>query len=672
MDVGCWPGRREADLARYATAQIRNVALVAHNGAGKTSLADALFFTAGGATRHGSVNEKSSASDFEPEEQKRGSSIQTAILPCEWKGHRINIIDTPGYPDFRGEMLSGLRVADIAVIVISAASGIEVGTRQAWDYCEKLGLPRVIVINKLDRENTDFDVTVREITEAWGRHHVPVEYVDGRDAAFTEVLDLLGPAGDQHPKWRARLMEAVAESDEKLAEKFIVTEKLDLPEMTGGLRAAIAKRTVVPVYAAAALKNIGSKELLDAIVTFFPAPAEKTEGVPPGAQANLVFKTAADPFVGKLSYFRVYGAPMKGDSHLWNPKRNEPERIGQVYQPKGREQTHVTDVTTGDIGIVSRLSKTQTFDTLCEKARPVVLPGIELPDPIFGLAVTPKAQVDLDKMAHALSRMEEEDPTIRIERNPDTKETVVWGLGDIHVETVVERIRRKFDCHLATSLPRVPYRETIGGTATAEYKHKKQSGGHGQYGHVFLRLEPLPRGGGVQFSSKAVGGSVPKEFLPAIEKGVRHAAVEGVVAGYPLVDVHVTVTDGSSHPVDSSAMAFEIAGSMALKKCVQEARPQLLEPVVHVTVLVPEENAGAVMSDLNTRRARIHGMEPRGGGITEIKADAPQSTMRRYAADLRSITQARGTFAVAFARYDVVPSQEAQKVIEAHKHPVGA
>jgi elongation factor G len=660
-------------VAKYATAQVRNVALIAHNGAGKTSLADALFFTAGGASRQGSVNEKSSASDFEPEEQKRGSSIQTAILPCDWKGHKVNIIDTPGYPDFRGEMLSGLRVADAAILVISATSGIEVGTRQAWEYCEKLGLPRAVVINKLDRENTDFDATVRQITEAWGRQYVPVQYIEGREAGFKAVLNLLGRAGDQHPKWRARLMEAVAESDDKLAEKFIETEKLEFQEMIGGLKAAIARRTVVPVYAASALKNIGPAELLDAIITYFPAPSEKTEGVGPGVQANLVFKTAADPFVGKLSYFRVYGAPFKGDSQLWNSRRGEPERIGQVFQPRGKEQQPVQDVITGDIGVVSRLSHTQTFDTLCDKAHPVTLPGADLPEPVFGLAVTPKDQVDLDKMANALARLAEEDPTLRVERNADTKETVIWGLGDIQVETAIERIRRKFDCNLVTSLPRVPYRETIGGTTTVEYKHKKQAGGRGQFGHVFLRLEPLARGQGVQFSSKVAGGNVPKEYIPAVEKGVRHAAAGGVVAGFPLVDLHVTITDGSSHSVDSSGMAFEIAGSMGLKKGVMEARPQLLEPVLNVTVLVPEENAGAVMGDLNTRRARIHGMEQRGGGLTEIKADAPQSTMRRYAADLRSMTQARGTFATKFAHYDVVPHLEAQKIIEASaKHPVGA
>jgi elongation factor G len=658
----------------HTTSRVRNVALVAHNGAGKTSLADALFFTAGGASRQGRVEDKTSTSDFEPEEQKRGSSIQTAVLPCDWSGHRINIIDTPGYPDFRGEMLSGLRVADAALIVVSATSGIEVGTRQAWDLCEKLNLPRAIVINKLDRENADFDVTVRQITEAWGRHHVPVQYVDGKEADFTTVLDLLGPAGDKHPKWRARLMEAVAESDEKLTEKFIETEKLDLAEMTGGLRAAFAKRTVVPVYAVSAQKNLGTQELLDSIARYFPAPQPALEGVPSGAPANLIFKTAADPFVGKLSYFRVYGAPLKADSHLWNARSNEPERIGQLYQPRGKEQVPVSEVVTGDIGVVNKLSKSQTFDTLCDRAHPVTLPGIELPEPVFGLAVSPKTQVDLDKMANALARLEEEDPTLRIERNPETKETVIWGLGDIHVETAVERIRRKFDCTLTTSLPRIPYRETVGAAATVEYKHKKQSGGRGQYGHVFLRVEPMARGGGVHFSSAVVGGNVPKEYIPAVEKGVRSTASEGVVAGFPLVDVNVVVTDGSSHAVDSSGMAFEIAGSMALKKGVLEARPQLLEPVLSVTVLVPEENAGAVMGDLNTRRARIQGMEPRGGGLTEVKAEAPQSTMRRYAADLRSLTQARGTFMVKFARYDVVPASEAQKVIEATKqaHAVSA
>jgi len=617
------------------------------------------------------------------------------VLPCEFQGHKINMLDTPGYADFMGEAMSALKVADSALVPVSASAGVEMGTETTWAELESRKLPRLIFISKLDRENTDFQTTLEQVRQRLGKKCVALQIANGKHPNFKGVIDLLKPPAElpadlagAAKTLKDQLIEAIAETDDTLATKYLEGQELTRDELLNGLRTGVLSGQIAPVLTGSAVAAVGIKELMEAIVTLLPSPSKsppvKTAGqnnkdgkeLPlkaDGPLAVYVFKTTADPYVGKLSYFRVYGATFKGDSQLWNSKRNEPERIGQVFQPRGKEQQPLQEVITGDIGVVSRLSHTRTFDTLCDKAHPVNLAGAELPEPVYGLAVTPKNQVDLDKMANALARLEEEDPTLHVERNADTKETVIWGLGDIHVETAVERIRRKFDCNLATSLPKIAYRETIGGTTTVEYKHKKQSGGHGQYGHVFLRLEPLARGQGVQFFSKVAGGSVPKEYFPAVEKGVRHAAAEGVIAGYPLVDVSVTVTDGSSHSVDSSSMAFEIAGGMALRKGVMEARPQLLEPVLSVTVLVPEENAGAVMGDLNTRRARIHGMEPRGGGLTEINADAPQSTMRRYAADLRSLTQARGTFMTKFAHYDVVPHQEAQKVIEASaKHPVGA
>jgi elongation factor G len=642
-------------MADLNTSQIRNVALVGHNGAGKTSLVDALFFTAGGTNRQGKVDDKISYSDYEPEEQRRGSSIQLAVLPSDWKNHQINLLDTPGYPDFRGDMLSAVRVADAVILVVSAASGVEVGAQQAWNYTQDLGIPTVIVINKLDRENSSFEQTCTELAESWGRQCVPVQGVDGAAESFGAVTT--GELAES-------VIEAIAEADDDLMMKYLDGETLTSDEINTGLKAGILSRDIVPIFAASAASNIGSRELLDAIIDLLPSPddVEKPE-VPEGAQANLIFKTSADPFVGKLSYFRVYGATVKSNAPLWNVNKGESERVGQVYQATGKETAGVDSVVRGDIGVISRLSHTQTFDTLGEKGSDVKLGGVDLPSPVFALAVSPRAQSDLDKMAESLTRMTEEDPTLELERNADTSETVLHGLGDIHVDLAIERIARKFDVHLDTKLPSIPYRETIGGQTSVSYKHRKQSGGRGQYGHVVLEISPGETGKGITFGSKVVGGNVPKDYIPAVEKGIRNAAVDGVVAGYPVVDVSVMLTDGSSHSVDSSGMAFEIAGSMGFRQAVRDARPTLLEPVLKLRILAPNASAGDVMGDLQTRRARIEGMEPRGNGLTEITAEAPASMMQRYAADLRSLTHAQGDFTAVMDHYEPVPPQDAQKVI---------
>ena len=642
-------------MADLNTSQIRNVALVGHNGAGKTSLVDALFFTAGGTNRQGKVDDKTSYSDYEPEEQRRGSSIQLAVLPSDWKNHRINLLDTPGYPDFRGDMLSAVRVADAVILVVSAASGVEVGAQQAWNYTQDLGIPTVIVVNKLDRENSSFEQTCTELAESWGRQCVPVQGVDGDAESFGAVTT--GELAES-------VIEAIAEADDDLMMKYLDGETLTSDEINTGLKAGILSRDIVPIFAASAASNIGSRELLDAIIDLLPSPddVEKPE-VPEGAQANLIFKTSADPFVGKLSYFRVYGATVKSNAPLWNVNKGESERVGQVYQATGKETAGVDSVVRGDIGVISRLSHTQTFDTLGEKGSDVKLGGVDLPSPVFALAVSPRAQSDLDKMAESLTRMTEEDPTLELERNADTSETVLHGLGDIHVDLAIERIARKFDVHLDTKLPSIPYRETIGGQTSVSYKHRKQSGGRGQYGHVVLEISPGETGKGITFGSKVVGGNVPKDYIPAVEKGIRNAAVDGVVAGYPVVDVSVMLTDGSSHSVDSSGMAFEIAGSMGFRQAVRDARPTLLEPVLKLRILAPNASAGDVMGDLQTRRARIEGMEPRGNGLTEITAEAPASMMQRYAADLRSLTHAQGDFTAVMDHYEPVPPQDAQKVI---------
>jgi len=642
-------------MADYGTSQIRNVALVGHNGAGKTSLVDALFFTAGGTNRQGKVDDKTSYSDFEPEEQRRGSSIQLSVLPCDWNSHRINLLDTPGYPDFRGDMLSAVRVADSVILVVSAASGIEVGAQHAWNYTQDLGIPTAIVVNKLDRENSSFAQTCAELAEAWGRQCVPVQGVNGDADAFSAVA-----TGEMSES----AIEAIAEADDDLMMKYLDGKSLTSEEINAGLKDGILSREIVPVFAASSTGNIGSSELLDAIVDLLPSPDDgEVPEVPEGVQANLIFKTSADPFVGKLSYFRVYGATLNSNAQLWNANKGESERVGQVYQVVGKETSGVDSVVRGDIGVISRLNHTQTFDTLCDKSNEIKLGGVNLPSPVFALAVSPRAQSDLDKMAESLTRMTEEDPTLELERNADTSETVLHGLGDIHVDLAIERIARKFDVHLDTKLPSIAYKETIGGQTSVSYKHRKQSGGRGQYGHVVLEISPGESGKGITFGSKVVGGNVPKDYIPAVEKGIRNAAVGGVVAGYPVVDVAVMLTDGSSHSVDSSGMAFEIAGSMGFRQAVRDARPTLLEPVMKLRILAPDASAGDVMGDLNTRRARIEGMETRGNGITEITAEAPASMMQRYAADLRSLTHAQGDFTATMDHYEPVPPQDAQRVI---------
>lgn len=650
-------------MANLKTGQIRNVAITAHNGAGKTSLVDALFFTAGGSNRQGRVDDQTSISDYEPEEQRRGSSIQLAVLPCSWKDHRINLLDTPGYPDFRGDMLSAIRVADSVIIVVSAASGIEVGAQQAWNYTEDLGIPTAIVVNKLDRENTSFDQTCLEIAEAWGRQCVSVQTVDGDGESFSSVSSAL-ESGDLDET----VIEAIAEADDDLLMKYLEGEALTPEEVSSGLKAGILDRSIIPVFATSAAENVGTTELLDSIVGLLPSPDDvEVPDVPEGVQASLVFKTSADPFVGKLSYFRVYGATLKSNAPLWNANRGENERVGQVYRPAGKETEPVNAVIRGDIGVISRLSHTRTFDTLCDKDNEIKLVGVNLPSPVFALAVTPSSQADLDKMADSLARITEEDPTLEIERNADTSETILHGLGDIHVDLAIERIARKFDVNLDTALPSIPYRETVKGQTSVSYRHKKQSGGRGQYGHVVLQISPARAGTGITFGSKVVGGNVPKDYIPSVEKGVRNAANGGVVAGYPVVDVAVLLTDGSSHSVDSSGMAFEIAASMGFRQAVRDAKPTLLEPVLKLKILAPDDCAGDVMGDLNSRRARIGGMEPKGKGLTEITAEAPASMMQRYAADLRSLTKARGDFTAVIDHYEPVPPQDARKVIAARQ-----
>ena len=646
-------------MTAITTDRIRNIVLAAHSGSGKTSIADAMYFATGAVNRQGRVDDQTSVLDYEPEEQSRGSSIQVSIAPCEWSDHKINVLDTPGYPDFRGEMLAAMRVADAAVIVVSAASGIEVGTLQAWQVAADNGLPTAIVVSKLDRSETDFASTVDEIRDAFGSGCIALQSVEGIAESFESVQDLVASGGLDDDA-----IESIVESDDDLMMKYLEGEDVSAEELRHGIKCGVAGRTITPVLATSADKSIGIVDLMDAVLAYLPSPdAKASDDADRSTPANFIFKTSADPFVGKVSYMRVYGSDLLPNLQLAVARTGETERIAQIYKPTGKELESVERVVTGDIAAATKLNGAQTSDVLCESSNVVELPPVPSADPVFALAVNPRTQSDVDKMAGALTRITEEDPTLRLERNPETSETVLHGLGDIHVEVAIQRIARKFDVNLDTTLPKIAYRETIGSNAEIDYRHKKQSGGSGQFGHVLMRIAPTRPEEQISFSNSVVGGNVPKEYIPSVEKGVRNAAAEGVLAGFPVVGVHCELYDGKSHSVDSSGIAFEIAGSMGFRQGLRDARPQLLEPIMLMEVSVPDDNAGDVMGDLNRKRAKIIGMEPLGNGYTIVRAEAPVSTMQRYAADLRSLTQARGLFTSRIDHYEPVPAQESDKVI---------
>lgn len=664
----------------YSTDRIRNVALLSHSGAGKTSLAEAFLLASGATTRLGSVTEGNTASDYEPEEVERRSSIQTSIIPCEWKGKKLNLLDAPGYADFLGEVISALMAADMAVIVVSAVDGLAVGTDIAWQRSGSLGLPRMMLINKLDRENASFLDTLEMIRKHFGRQCVAINVPQGSPPKG--VASLLGANAGDDPgaaELREKLMEAVAEADDALTEKYLSEGTLSEADLVRGLRGAMLKGAVVPVMATSATQQVGTREIMDFLADYGPSPAERppvkardaagkeieirpADGSP---LAVRVFKTTADPYVGKLSYLRVMGAPLQGDSQVWNANKGELERVAHLFVPRGKAQEPVAMLASGDIGAVAKLQHTATGDTLCQRDKPIMFPPIEFPNPVVSVAITPKTKTDMDKMGASLVRLVEEDPSLRVSRDQESAETVLSSLGDAHVDVACKKLKRKFGVDVIVGTPAIPYRETIKGRTVSEYKHKKQSGGHGQYGHVVVELEPLPRGSGIEFQSKVVGGSVPKEYIGAVEKGALEATQQGVLAGSKVVDVKISVTDGSSHAVDSSNMAFQIASVQAVKKGLLQARPVLLEPVMRVKVIVPDAFTGDVMGDLNSKRARVSGTTPM-DGMAEIEATVPLAEMQRYATELRSMTHGRGTYSMEFDHYEEVPSHLAQKIIDDH------
>ncbi len=674
-------------MPKFSTDKLRNVILISHSGAGKTILSEAMLHTAGVTTRLGSVEEGTTISDFEPEEGRRHGSVQTSVITCPWRNNKINLLDTPGYADFRGEVISAIQVADAAIIVVACPSGIEVGTSQMWKMANEKDLPRLVYISKMDRENADFDRVMDSITERFGRQCVPIQLPIGAESDFSGIVNLLdsaaeapGDMADMVVAARERLLEAVAEADDELANKYLEGEDISQSELISGLKQGISAGLIVPVMIGATTAQMGTSDVLDAIVDFLPSPedvgpvlAMSEDGetsLPPkndGPLAALVFKTAADPFVGKLSYFRVYSGNFASDSQLIDANSTEAERIGQVFVMNGKEQEAVTDLATGDIGATPKLNSVLTGHTLCTKENQMTLGGPEFSLPLYQMAVFPKSQADVDKMTSSLARIVEEDPSLSVTREPNTLEVLIGGLGDTHVEIAIEKMKRKFGSEMVLEFPKVPYKETVAGTAKVEYRHKKQSGGHGQYGHVKLEIEPLERGAGFEFAQTVVGGSVPREYIPSVEKGVAKAMEDGAIAGYPIVDVKATLFDGSFHTVDSSGICFEIAGSHALVLGVQKANPVLLEPVMRIQVTLPDEFAGDIIGDLNAKRGRIQGMMPQGDGETLVEAEVPQAELLRYATDLRSMTQGQGTFTMEFDHYEQVPGHLVEGVIQESK-----
>ncbi len=688
-------------LKAYAPDRIRNVGLFSHGGAGKTSLAEALLFDSGALTRLGRVEEGTTTSDFDPDEVKRHISVSAAILPIEWRDHKINLIDAPGYSDFVGEIRAAMRAVDAAVILIDAVAGVQVGTEQVWKAASERGLSRLVYVNKMDRENADFARAVEGAQARLGAGVVPLEGPIGAEAAFRGVVDVLhrrarlftGADGameegdvpaelaDDVEGYRAQLVERIAENDDTLIEKFLNDEPISEEELDAALKEAVCAGALVPLLCGAATANKGIQPLLDAIVDYLPAPTEKdlitvtnpktggTEQLSPdpnGPVAALVFKTVVDRF-GTMNYFRVFSGTVRSDSHLLNANKGQDERLGQLQFLRGKEQAPTTQVPAGDIGVVVKLAHTRTGDTLCDPAHPVVIDGIQFPKPLYAAAVVPVSNADLDKMGGGLAQLMQEDPTLQVGKDPGTGETILSGLGESHVQVAVERLKRKSNVSVTTKLPRVPYRETVAGAAKGvKYRHKKQTGGAGQFGEVVIDLEPLPDKD-FEFTEKIFGGSVPKQYIPGVEKGVRESLERGTLAGYPVVNVKVTLTDGSYHPVDSSEMAFKIAASQAFKQAVQSAQPALLEPVMALKITIPNDYTGDIISDLNTKRAQVQGANPAEDGLTVIEAVAPLAEVQRYATDLRQLTQGQGYFTMEFDHYQRVPGHLTETIVAAAK-----
>jgi elongation factor G len=685
-------------VKEYGTEFLRNVALVGHGGAGKTSLAEAMLFVAKGINRLGRVDDGTTVMDFEAEETRRQISINTALAPAEWKNHKVNILDTPGYFDFVGDVVAALTVADAGLLVVCASSGVEVGSEKGWEYLEQVGLPRAVFMNKMDRENASFSRVVTELRDHFGPKLVPVQLPIGEAETFSGIVDLVkmkafAQDGDSFKEIpipaemegdveiaREEMIEAASVADDELMMKYLEGESLTDQEIEQAIGLGTQKGEMVPILCGSAQSTLGISALLDHVCQAMPSPANRTiAGI--DADGNevtitaedkelsaLVYKTMADPYVGKLTLFKVFSGTLRSDSSAYNVRSGRDERIGQLFLITGKDQVPVTKIGPGDLGAVAKLQDTTTNDTLSAKERKVSIKPINFPKPTMTMAISPKAKGDEDKIGSGLSRLSEEDPTFTVEKSPHTGQNLVSGMGDLHLEVMSSRLHKKFGVEVELETPVVPYRETIRGHADVEGKHKKQSGGRGQFGHVFLKLSPgdPEHEDRLEFVDDIFGGSVPRNFIPAVEKGLRETLNEGPLAGYPVENVRVSLYDGSYHAVDSSEMAFKIAASMAFKKGFAEANPVLLEPIMSVEVTVPEAFMGDVMGDMNKKRGRILGMEPQAGRQV-IRTQVPMAEMFRYAIDLRSMTQGRGSFTSEFSHYEEVPMNIAEQIIAESK-----
>ncbi len=681
-------------MNKYGIEAIRNIGLFGHQGSGKTSLAEAMLFTAGGVDRMGRTDDGAATTDFDPEEVRRHISINVGLAPCEWHGKKINVIDVPGYLDFQGEVRAALRVVDAAILVTPAQNDVEVGFEIAWEAAAAGNCARAVFVNKMDRENADYFSVVERLRSRYGNAIAPVQIPIGQADKFSGIVDLIHmkaytgvgkefkevpiPADLQSTAdaYREKLVESAAEGDDALLEKYLDTESLTEDEVLHGLHEGIDAGRVVPVVCGSAAQNMGAAALMNLVVEAFPNPTEvpPATGKTPNGQEEtrkpspaeplsaLVFKTLADPFVGQLTYFRVFSGVFKSDSHLWNSVSGKDERIGQLYFVKGKNQEPSSEISAGDIGAVAKLAATKTGDTLCDQSKLIILDPISFPKPIYEIAVHAKTKVDEDKMGPALQRVASEDPAFTFRRDPATGQTVMSGMGETHLNIVVEKLK-KFGANVDIIPLKVPYRETIQTKAEGQGKHKKQSGGRGQYGDCWIRMEPLPRGGGFEYVDAIVGGSIPRQYLPAIEKGIVEAMSTGILAGNQVVDIKCTCYDGSYHDVDSSEQAFRMAGILAFNGVAAKASPVILEPIVMVSITVPEGMMGDVMSDLSGKRGRIVGTDSIGHGRTVVRATAPQAEMLRYAIDLRSISRGRGTFEIEPSHYEEVPTHIAQQII---------
>jgi elongation factor G len=685
-------------MAKLDTGKIRNVAVIAHGSAGKTTLVEAMLFDAGAISRMGTVEESNTTTDFEPEEMEKKISISSAIAYLDWKEHRVNLIDTPGFVNFLEDSKGSMRAVDGAVVIASAVTGVKGETEKLWSYADDFGIPRVVFINKMDREAADFAAALQAIENSFKKEAIPLVVPIGSGEAFNGVVDLLkmkaytyadgkpqegdipGDVSGMAEEYRKKLIEKVAESDDALLEKYLEGGELTNEEVTNGIRKGSLQQGFIPVLCGAGSKNIGVQPLLDAIVLCLASPVDMAEikpikGTNPKDDSEVerkpeksepfsayVFKSIADPFAGKLTMFRVYSGTLKADSTVLNTASEAKERIGQIFHMMGKKQNPAKELGPGEIGVVAKLKETNTGDTLSDNANPIVFEKVRFAEPLISYAIEPKSKGDEEKVSTGLHKILDEDPALRFHRDEEAKEMILSGMGQQHLEVTLEKLKRKFGVEVLMKSPKIPYRETIKAGAKVQGRYKKQSGGRGQFGDCFIEVKPLPRGTGYEFINKIVGGAIPRQYIPAVDKGVQEAMKQGIYAGYPMIDVQVTLYDGSYHSVDSSEMAFKIAGSLAIKKAVAEAKPAILEPIMKVDITIPDETLGAVIGDLNAKRGKVQGMDQQGNN-QKVSALVPMAEMLTYANQLHSFTAGRGIYTMEFSHYEEVPAHVAQKLI---------